>query len=559
MRDEMRIDNDRSGPEAKSIERPPADEPRARIAALVLGMHRSGTSALTGVLARLGCAAPATEMPPDAYNTKGFFESKPISGLNNRLLASAGSSWDDWTPISADWYASLQREVFAEEARSLLKQEFGDAPLIALKDPRICRLAPFWLQTLRDAGFAPRIIHIHRNPGEVAASLEKRNGFDPALSSLIWLRYVLEGEFGSRDEPRTFLTYDQLLADWRSEVVRVERALGSSLPRKSERARAEVNNFLNASMRHFEEDPERPRPDADVAEWTTAVRSILDRWAREGEDEADHAALDAIRTDLDAVAPVFASLTRLAKERRDAQARLTETMTGQETETAQAREAAAAAREETAAVQERAAAVDARLTVVEAKLSKAEADLEDREDQFRELTATLGSLRHDVSHRGELLLETERQLLEKCHELAEISRSQIDLQRSLSAAKRSEADLRKTVTAKYDAMFRAHMKRVGERYHGFGAFRLRSDIGALKASGLFDVDYYLEENKDVRSSGIGAEKHYLLYGCAEGRDPSEGFSTVAYYKRNLDVLFSGMNAALHFAKFGRKEQRDVAD
>ena len=72
-----------------------ADKPR-RIAVLVAGMHRSGTSLLTQVLVGLGCDAPKTLMAADEHNASGYWESTPIAALNDALLQSAGSSWDDW-------------------------------------------------------------------------------------------------------------------------------------------------------------------------------------------------------------------------------------------------------------------------------------------------------------------------------------------------------------------------------------------------------------------------------------------------------------------------------
>jgi len=49
--------------------------PKSRNAVVVLGMHRSGTSALAGVLARLGCDLPQTLMPTNDFNAKGYYES----------------------------------------------------------------------------------------------------------------------------------------------------------------------------------------------------------------------------------------------------------------------------------------------------------------------------------------------------------------------------------------------------------------------------------------------------------------------------------------------------
>lgn len=61
-----------------------------RIALIVLGMHRSGTSALAGVLAQMGCDLPQDLMPSTAFNPRGHFESLQVYHLNDAILASGG-------------------------------------------------------------------------------------------------------------------------------------------------------------------------------------------------------------------------------------------------------------------------------------------------------------------------------------------------------------------------------------------------------------------------------------------------------------------------------------
>jgi hypothetical protein len=75
-------------------------------AILVLGMHRSGTSVVSGAMVRLGAAAPRTLMPATHDNMRGYWESTRIVYFNEELLASAGSTWDDWRAIDARWYLS---------------------------------------------------------------------------------------------------------------------------------------------------------------------------------------------------------------------------------------------------------------------------------------------------------------------------------------------------------------------------------------------------------------------------------------------------------------------
>ena len=78
-----------------------AANPRERRSCiLVLGVHRSGTSAVTRVINLLGAALPKNLMPPSPNNNEaGFWEPKNLWLLHDRMLREAGSRWDDWRKL----------------------------------------------------------------------------------------------------------------------------------------------------------------------------------------------------------------------------------------------------------------------------------------------------------------------------------------------------------------------------------------------------------------------------------------------------------------------------
>ncbi len=231
-----------------------------RQALIVLGMHRSGTSALTRVLNLLGTALPANLMPPHEDNRPGYWESRPIARFNNRLLESAGHRWDSDASLSAGWLCDeFARAGDYEEARALLAGEFGEAPLFVFKDPRLCRLFPFWEKVLAGEGIDMRVLLCLRDPREVAASLAAR--FDnPALHSaailahsrthLLWLRHVLEAEKSTRHLPRIAVDYADLVSDWRTALQELPSLCpGLTLPSHADPKSQEMNFFLNPNLR----------------------------------------------------------------------------------------------------------------------------------------------------------------------------------------------------------------------------------------------------------------------------------------------------------------------
>jgi len=87
--------------------------------------------------------------------------------------------------------------------------------------------------------------------------------------------------------------------------------------------------------------------------------------------------------------------------------------------------------------------------------------------------------------------------------------------------------------------------------------RFAKEMKILLNSGLFDSDYYLRTNPDVRNAGANPLLHYLRFGGIEGRDPSEAFDAVAYLDENEDVRQAGMNPLLHYLQFGKQEGRRI--
>lgn len=258
-----------------------------REAILVLGMHRSGTSALTRILEILGAQTPKNQIGAGVQNPKGFFEATSVARFNDRLLARQGLSWDCLTSHSGAGLP-VPQEIF-DEALGILEAEFGDAPLIALKDPRICRLAPFWTQVLQQRGARPLVLITLRNPLEVAQSLQRRNSFELPQGLLLWLLYVLQAEAETRGQRRAFTDFNQILRSPAQAVDRICKILRPPFSQRFQTARGEIEAFLSAELRHHQQ--------ADIAalpEMIQRVYAVLSAWAETGEEARDYASLDGI-------------------------------------------------------------------------------------------------------------------------------------------------------------------------------------------------------------------------------------------------------------------------
>jgi glycosyltransferase involved in cell wall biosynthesis len=275
----------------------------ARVCLLVLGMHRSGTSAITRVLSLMGATLPGRLMPPVPDNNEtGFWESKPLAAVHDALLKEVGSAWDDWRPVRFDRLADGKRAAFKAELRSVIEEEFDDASLFVLKDPRICRLLPIYLELFDEMGITPRFVLPLRNPAAVAKSLARRDDMSLGFASLLWLRHVLDAESGTRGHKRVLVSYDALLDDWKSSVDAIGDALGISWPRRKEDAADEVGAFLRRDLRHHSGDTDL-LADSEYPEWIVQASAALGRLKDAPEDLEQMQVLDRVAREFQDSAP----------------------------------------------------------------------------------------------------------------------------------------------------------------------------------------------------------------------------------------------------------------
>lgn len=292
-------------------------------ALFILGMHRSGTSALTRACNLLGARLGGNLMPPTPGNNEaGFWEQQEIADIHDRLLAEFGSRWDDYRAMPAGWHATPKADTHKSEILNILRRDFSDTGLWALKDPRLCRLVPFWLSIAAAMESEPSFLLTVRNPLEVAASLKNRDGLHPSRSVLLWLRHMLDAERDTRGYRRAFVNYEALLADWRREIIGVSTALGLNCADQIRERGAEIDKFLSVRYRHHAFSVEELAVDPIVAGWAREVYLIL-RELGETQSTGSLRRLDQLRAALHDAEQLFEPL--LTAERAEFTARLEET------------------------------------------------------------------------------------------------------------------------------------------------------------------------------------------------------------------------------------------
>ncbi|MGE2818060.1 sulfotransferase family protein [Mycobacterium heidelbergense] len=229
--------------ETLAAPRGPGDRP---VLLFVLGMNRSGTSALTRVLSLCGGALPDRLVGAMGDNPRGHWEPREANCLNEAILRRHRSTMFDPT-LRLQEQGVLDGKTKAAcitEIKAFLAT-LPAAPLVVIKDPRITVLSDVWFEAARLAGFDVVAVIAVRHPQEVIASVAVSAGLSPELSSALWLRFNLVAEKDTRGTPRVFVDYANLLDDWRREIKRISAALSIDLNHRDEGA---IEEFLHRDL-----------------------------------------------------------------------------------------------------------------------------------------------------------------------------------------------------------------------------------------------------------------------------------------------------------------------
>ncbi len=214
---------------------------------LVLGMHRSGTSAVTRLLNMMGChlGAPASIMGANPENPKGFWENEDIKALNIEAMTAVGCRWDrvlhlDPAVFSEDRFKSLRNRMTHEVIK------LDSCRPWAIKDPRMCLMTPVWRPKLE----LPIALLTYRPAIEIAKSLHTRNKMPLAVGLGLWEKYTIESLRNSLDMPRFLVSYPSLVEN-PHEAVRdmYEKLVGLGVRRLELPAPQEIEAFIESNLR----------------------------------------------------------------------------------------------------------------------------------------------------------------------------------------------------------------------------------------------------------------------------------------------------------------------
>lgn len=283
-----------------------SNTPSKPTAVVILGMHRSGTSALTRVCNILGVELGNNLLPPAKGNNEtGFWEHLDAVVANEELLVAFDMFWDDPRILPDGWTATAAAKTARKKILASLKANFGTALLWGIKDPRMCRLMPLWNPIIAELGVEPAYVIMQRNPLEVVHSLHRRDGLSNGRSMVLWLRHVIEAERSTRGKRRIFVSYDALMQDWRRAIEGLTEQLGLPLDKVTDESSAEIEKFIRPDLRHFSFHDAELYVSATLSRWTGRVFTACRALEQDPQDPKALAHIDIVARELDQAGSYF--------------------------------------------------------------------------------------------------------------------------------------------------------------------------------------------------------------------------------------------------------------
>ena len=301
---------------------PAAQSTRSR-AVIVLGVGRSGTSAITRGLGALGVElGDRLRGPTMLKNPTGFYEDTDLLRINKRLKRILDVRGESVRLLEPDWWKQPAVEQLHDDAVAIVRRRFGSCPLWGYKYARTLRFMPFWTGVFEAAEIDTRYLMAIRNPLSVARS---RARLDPERGSqeqsdLEWLVNVVPHFRRVRERPFVVTDFDLFMADPAAQLQRIARGLDLPLTVEAQASvKAFADEFLDPSLRHSRHGADDLERDPRVNDLTRTAYRWLYRLATDEVDSVSAAIWQEwqqIEEQVSALAPVLRHIDRVADSLR---------------------------------------------------------------------------------------------------------------------------------------------------------------------------------------------------------------------------------------------------
>ncbi|MEO7841488.1 MAG: glycoside hydrolase family 99-like domain-containing protein [Anaerolineales bacterium] len=287
---------------------------------VVLGMHRSGTSAVARSLQVLGVGLGDNLHPAGFDNPKGFWEDRDCIAINEELLHHLGSTYERMgLSFDMNMKDPAIHSLYLKAIDLVSRNLDANHGIWGVKDPRMCRLLGFWKKVFAECGCEVSYIISLRNPISVAKSLNSRDKTPADKSHFLWLQHVLPTILETRGTRRVVVDYDLLMDAPIEQLTRISRDLEMPIPEEANgRLKDFAENFLEKGLRHSSYALDQTFSDRSLPPDTIKAYQLLLQVARDEisiDSNEVQTTFENIEANLRAYASIFNYANQLEAER----------------------------------------------------------------------------------------------------------------------------------------------------------------------------------------------------------------------------------------------------
>ncbi len=230
--------------------------PHAKNVFAVLGISRSGTSAIARSLKACGIDLGSNLLAGDERNPKGFYEDADILYKINRGVSHALD--DPWMTVGSLDKASIAEHPILKNYRNyainLLQERLAKTAYWGFKDPRTTSILPFWQSVFDAIPVNDHYVIALRNPLAVAYSNKKFANLDLEVGMMLWLIHSFAAVEGTYNKKRVVISYEAMLQDAPKQLQRIHTAFSLPFSLATPEVEQYQNEFLDKSLSHYAAD-----------------------------------------------------------------------------------------------------------------------------------------------------------------------------------------------------------------------------------------------------------------------------------------------------------------
>jgi glycosyltransferase involved in cell wall biosynthesis len=554
---------------------------------IILGMHRSGTSLISGLISILGAYPGDNLMKPTEDNPKGYYENNSVYLLNKRILDENNTNWDNYS-FSCEDIKPDKFIGYIGNAKKVIQEQLKYAKTIVIKDPRICILFPIWEKALKELNIKIKIVLVYRSPLEVAHSLKLRDDMALEKGMMLWSHHFFKSEFYSRTYQRLPVEYNADFYDFDSFLTKLADFIGVDI---NDNLVSEASRFYSPSLKHQKLNFDNINDDIP-----TYLRNLI--LLIRNRDFSNTTRLNELRNDFYFSKDYYLYNKKSIDELlvlKDEKINQQESLLQKKDKKIQQQQEVLDTRYKR--VQRQVLELnskDEKITDLMVDIKEGKVDIEEKKADIEEKKAEIDLSRlmleanseeldlvvNTLDLKNKIFNENNKKLGDLVQQVVARDKelnNEIKLKEKIIYQKNKEKDLLALRLDSSKLLFnkissnKKHYKKFKDFSNGSVFFKMKfafifllkskkliREKNILLKSDLFSTYYYFSRYPDIWHANVDPIEHYCCYGWKEGRNPSEFFDTNAYLNDNPDVVNVGINPLIHYIRYGQAEGRQVS-